>query len=78
MIQDGLLVVQLQLDSPRPTDFAVEFESLFEAGALLTDLAGTLLIAPEVRLVDDLLEIIELTLFSRCVKGTSALPDFEF
>jgi hypothetical protein len=59
-------------------NLSIEIESLFEAGPLLQDLAGTLLVRPEVWFADNLLQIVKLALLSRCVKGTSALPDFEF
>jgi hypothetical protein len=58
-------------------DLAIEFDGFLEAGPLLLDLAGALLIGPETRLCDDLLNIIELPLFSGLVKGTSALPGCE-
>jgi hypothetical protein len=58
-------------------DLTIEFDGFLEAGSLLLDLAGTLLIRPEIRLCDDLLNIIELPLLSGLVKGTSALPGCE-
>jgi hypothetical protein len=53
---------------------AVEFERLFEAGALLKNFAGAILVGPEVRLCNLLLQIVELLLFRACVKETSARP----
>jgi len=55
---------------------AIAFESLFEAGSLLKDFAGTFLIGPEVRLSDLLLQFIELLLFGAGVKETSGRPRF--
>jgi hypothetical protein len=43
-------------------DLSIEIESFFEARSLLQNLSGTLLIGPKVRLLDDLLKIVELTL----------------
>jgi hypothetical protein len=60
------------------SNLPVEFEGFFEAGSLLKNRTGTLLIGPEVRLGDDLLQIVELPLLGRSVKGTSALPGYGF
>jgi hypothetical protein len=59
-------------------DFKVELKGFLDAGALLIDLTGALLIRPEVRLRDDLLQVVELAFLSRSVKGTSALPRYGF
>jgi len=55
---------------------AIEFESFFEAGPLLKDFAGAILIGPEIRLSDLLLQVIELPLFGAGVKETSGRPRF--
>jgi len=55
---------------------AIEFESFFEASALLKDFAGAILIGPEVGLSDLLLQVIELPLFGTGVKETSGRPRF--
>jgi hypothetical protein len=54
----------------------IDFESFFEAGSLLKDLAGAILIGPEVRLSDLLLQFIELQLPGAGVKETSGRPRF--
>ena len=43
-------------------DLPVEFERLFEAGALLEGLAGSFLIGPEAGIADQCLQFVELTL----------------
>jgi hypothetical protein len=53
---------------------AIEFERLLEAGALLKNFAGAILVGPEVRLCNLLLQVVELLLFGPCVKETSARP----
>jgi hypothetical protein len=53
---------------------AVECDSLFEAGALLKNLAGAILIGPEVGFGNLLLQLVELLLFRPRVKETSARP----
>jgi hypothetical protein len=55
---------------------AIEFESFFEAGSLLKDFAGAILIGPEVGLSDLFLDVIELLLFGAGVKETSGRPRF--
>jgi hypothetical protein len=57
-----------------PRYLTIEFEAFFEAGALLEDFAGTLLIGPEVRLCDLLLQFVKLLLFGCTVKETSGRP----
>jgi hypothetical protein len=56
----------------------IEFETFFEAGSLLIDLAGAILIGPKVRFCNLLLQFIELALLGPGVKETSARPRFEF
>jgi len=56
----------------------IEFEALFEAGALLIDFAGAFLVGPEIGFRDLLLQLVELTLFCAGVKETSARPRCEF
>jgi hypothetical protein len=56
----------------------VKFDCFFESGALLKNLTGALLIIPKTRVRNDLLQVVKGLLFSRSVKGTSALPDCEF
>jgi hypothetical protein len=53
---------------------AIAFESLFEAGALLIDFAGTILVRPEVRFGNLLLQIIKQPLLGAGVKETSGRP----
>jgi len=55
---------------------AIEFESFFEAGPLLKDFAGAILIGPEVRFSDLFLQVIELPLSGTGVKETSGRPRF--
>ena len=54
--------------------FTIEFESFFEAGALLQKLAGAFLIGPEVGFRDLLQQLVQLALLGIGVKETSALP----
>jgi hypothetical protein len=57
---------------------AIEFETFFEAGALLIDLAGAILVGPEIWFCNLLLQFIEQTLLGAGVKETSARPRFVF
>jgi hypothetical protein len=61
-----------------PRYLTIEFETFFEAGALLKDLAGAFLIGPEIGFRDLLLQLVELMLFRAGVKETSARPRCEF
>jgi len=56
----------------------IEIEAFLEAGPLLKDLAGAILVGPEVRICNLLLQIIELALLGSSVKETSARPHCEF
>jgi hypothetical protein len=56
---------------------AIEFETFFEAGALLKDFTGTFLIGPEIGFRDLLQQFVELMLFCAGVKETSARPRCE-
>jgi hypothetical protein len=51
-------------------------QTLFEAGALLQDFAGAILVGPEVGFGNLLLQLVELTLLGLRVKETSARPRF--
>jgi len=55
-------------------DLVVELDILFQAGALLVDLAGALLVGPEIRLSYLFLKLAEGTLLRFRVKETSGLP----
>jgi len=57
---------------------AIEIEAFFEAGALLKDFAGAVLIGPEIGFRDLLLQLVELMLFRARVKETSGRPRCEF
>jgi hypothetical protein len=52
----------------------LEVESFFKAGALLERFTGSLLIGPELWIVDQFLQIVELPLLPFSVKGTSGRP----
>jgi hypothetical protein len=56
----------------------VEFEVFFQAGTLLKDFAGAILIGPKVRVRNMLLQFIKLALLSAAVKETSVRPRYEF
>jgi hypothetical protein len=71
-LDEGLYVIQASIY------IVIEFEALFEAGALLIDFAGAFLIGPEIGFRDLLLQLVELTLFRAGVKETSARPRCEF
>jgi hypothetical protein len=60
-----------------PRYFPIEFECFFQAGTLLKDLAGTLLIRPEIGFADYALQLVKLMLPGTSVKETSALPRCE-
>ena len=55
----------------------IEFETFFEAGALLKDFTGAVLIGPEIGFRDLLQQFVELMLFQTGVKETSARPRCE-
>jgi len=61
-----------------PRYLAIEVEVFFEAGALLEDFAGAVLVGPEIRFRDLLLQFVELTLFRARVKETSGRPRYGF
>jgi len=61
-----------------PRYLTIEIETFFEAGTLLKDFAGTLLIGPEIGIRDLLLQLIEVLLFRAGVKETSGRPRCEF
>jgi hypothetical protein len=52
----------------------VKIETLFEAGALLKNFAGTVLVGPEVGFGNLLLQVVEQLLLNASVKETSGLP----
>ncbi len=52
----------------------IEVEGFFEAGALLKEFAGAILVGPEIGFGDLLLQFIELLLLRPGVKETSARP----
>jgi hypothetical protein len=54
------------------------FQALFEAGALLQEFTGAILVGPEVGFGNLLLQLIELTLLGLRVKETSGRPRFVF
>jgi hypothetical protein len=56
----------------------IGFQTLFEAGALLQDSAGAILVGPEVGFGNLLLQLIQLTLLGLRVKETSGRPRFVF
>ena len=71
-LDEGLYVIQAS------GYIVIEFEALFEAGALLKGFTGTFLIGPEIGIGDLLLQLVELTLFRAGVKETSARPRCAF
>ena len=71
-LDEGLYVIQAS------GYIVIEFEALFEAGALLIDFAGAFLVGPEIGFRDLLLQLVELMLFRAGVKETSARPRCEF
>jgi hypothetical protein len=70
-LDEGLYVIQAS------GYIVIEFEALFQAGALLIDFAGAFLVGPEVGFRNLFLQLVELTLFRACVKETSARPRCE-
>jgi hypothetical protein len=56
----------------------IDFQALFEAGALLQEFAGTILVGPEIGFGNLLLQLIELLLLGVRVKETSGRPRFVF
>jgi hypothetical protein len=56
----------------------IGFQTLLEAGALLQEFAGAILVGPEVGFGNLLLQLIQLTLLGLRVKETSGRPRFVF
>jgi len=56
----------------------ISFQTLFEAGALLQDFAGAILVGPEVGFGNLFLQLIQLTLLGLRVKETSGRLRFVF
>jgi len=61
-----------------PRYLTIEIEALFQAGALLKNFAGAILIGPEIGFGGLLLQLVELALLRAGVKETSARPRREF
>jgi len=61
-----------------PRYLTIQIETFFEAGTLLIDFTGTLLIGPEIGIRDLILQFIEVLLFRAGVKETSGRPRCEF
>jgi hypothetical protein len=56
----------------------IGFQTLFEAGTLLQEFTGAILVGPEVGFGNLLLQLIELPLLGVRVKETSGRPRFVF
>jgi hypothetical protein len=56
----------------------IDFQALFEAGALLQEFAGAILVGPEIGFGNLFLQLIQLALLGLRVKETSGRPRFVF